>query len=749
MDEPAPEDQEAARAQETVTAARSSPGVLQLYALPLYALALFVSALLAFWIQPLIAKLLLPRYGGSPAVWTTTALFFQVMLLAGYLYAHLVTRLQAPAQVAVHAAILVAGLSALPFSVSSTEIAATSPAFSLLAVLGLSLGFPIFALSATAPLLQQWFSRTGHRHAPDPYFLYSASNAGSLFALIGYPLVLEPLLGLLEQTLAWSVACALSAALVMVCGVTAWRHASLRSAAAVAQAITPAAPLAWRLRGKWLLLAFAPSSLLLGVTQHITSEIAAAPLLWLIPLTIYILTFIVAFARAGAAFAAVVNRAQPLLVLLLVLVWPLNTFASVLVLHLVVFAVTAMMCHAELARTRPDARQLTSFYLWLAIGGAAGGAFNALIAPVLFDSILEYPLALALACALRPTPGQMHRRVSWKDAAPAVALSAGFAVLVYTGFRPFLHAWTTVVYLQVVGLTLYVSCRRPSQFALAVLCVLIATPAVHSAERLLERHRSFFGVHSVLRDDTGKFNVLMHGITVHGAQHIEPAKRLKPTAYYHGDSPIGHVFSVLGKGDALKRVAVVGMGTGTLACHRAAGREWTFYEIDPIVVRLAKDERYFDFLARCAPGARIEIGDGRLTLAKAPPRAFDLIVIDTFSSDAIPAHMITREALALYLNRIADGGVIAFHITNDYLDLVLVLARLALDARVAAYVPGLRFEIALDERLAALPSSWVVMARDAARLAPLEAAEGWVPLPPPSPGRVWTDDFSNVPGALK
>lgn len=743
MDEPPRENPEASGTQETVTAARSGPGVL-----PLYAVALFVSALLAFWIQPLIAKLLLPRYGGSPAVWTTAALFFQVMLLAGYLYAHLVTRLKPRAQVAVHTVVLIAALSALPFSVSPAAAAAAPPSLSLLAVLALSLGFPIFALSATAPLLQQWFSRTGHRHAADPYFLYSASNTGSLLALIGYPLVLEPLLGLREQTLAWSVACAVSAALVFACSVTVWRRSSANSTVAAAP-VAAAASLAWRVRGRWLLLAFAPSSLMLGVTQHITSEIAAAPLLWLIPLTIYILTFVIAFARTSAPVAIAVNRAQPILVMLLALVWPLNTFASVLVLHLVVFAVTAMMCHAELARTRPDPRHLTSFYLWLAIGGAAGGVFNALIAPVVFDSILEYPLALALACALRPVAQQVQRRASWKDVAPAGALAIGFGALLYTGFRPFTHAWTTVLYLQVVGVTLYLTWRRPPQFALAVLAVLIATPAVHSAERLLERHRSFFGLHSVLRDDTGQFNVLMHGITIHGAQYIDPAKRDKPTTYFHSDSPIGHVFSILGKADALERVAVVGMGAGTLACHRAPKREWTFYEIDPIVVRLAQDPRYFDFLARCAPGARIEIGDGRLTLAKAPPHAYDLIVIDTFSSDAIPAHMITREALALYMSRLAEGGVIAFHVTNEYLDLLPVLGRLALDARLAAYVPGIRFDIALDERLAALPSSWVVMARDAARLVPLDSAEGWVPLPPPVPGRLWTDDFSNVPGALK
>jgi hypothetical protein len=241
----------------------------------------------------------------------------------------------------------------------------------------------------------------------------------------------------------------------------------------------------------------------------------------------------------------------------------------------------------------------------------------------------------------------------------------------------------------------------------------------------------------------------MHGITIHGAQYIDPAKRTKPTTYYHADSPIGHVFSVLGRDAAITRVAAIGMGTGTVACHRAPGREWTFYEIDPVVVALAQDRRYFHFLAECAPHARIEVGDGRLTLARAPPHAYDLIIVDTFSSDAIPAHMMTREALALYLSRLTDKGVVAFHVTNQFLDLVPVLARLAADAGVAAYVPGPRFDLVLDDPLAALPSSWLVMSRDAARLAPLAAEEGWIPVPAPPPGRVWTDDFSNVLGALK
>lgn len=732
MDDTARKSLEASGAQEKV-------GAL----LPLYALALFASAFLAFWIQPLFAKLVLPRYGGSPAVWTTASLFFQVMLLAGYLYAHLLARVALRAQLALHALVVSVAMVTLPLNVAAID-AGSAPVLSLLAVLAVSLGVPFFALSATAPLLQQWFSRTGHPHASDPYFLYSASNAGSLMALVAYPLVFEPLLGLRQQTLAWSAACGVFAALLLMCGAGAWRrHTSPETSAS---AIT-VAPLSWRIRMRWLLLAFAPSSLMLGVTQHITSEIAAAPLLWLVPLTLYVLTFVLVFARRQVIPSRAVERVQPMLVIVLALAWPLNHHTSVLALHLAVFAVTALMCHGELARTRPAVGHLTAFYLWIAVGGAAGGAFNALVAPVAFDSVLEYPLALALACALR-RPSPQGATALWSVPLPALALAAGFAVLYATGFRPFTYsAWSAIVYLQVIGLVLYVTHRKPVQFALALLVVLLATPIVHLAERVLERHRSFFGVHSVLLDD--KFHVLMHGITIHGAQRIDPERRLIPTTYFHPDSPVAQLFSVLGRGDALRRVAVVGLGVGTLACHRAPGREFTFYEIDPVVVRLAQDPRYFSFLSGCAPNAPIVLGDGRLTLARAPDAAYDLIVMDSFASDAIPVHLVTREALALYLTKVSERGIVLFNVTNQYMDIVPVLARLARDAKVAAVVPGPRFDIALDDRLAALPSMWVAIARDPQRLAPLIAEEYWIPIPEPPSGRVWTDDFSNVLSALK
>jgi hypothetical protein len=496
---------------------------------------------------------------------------------------------------------------------------------------------------------------------------------------------------------------------------------------------------------RWMLLAFAPSSLMLGVTQHITSEIAAAPLLWLIPLTIYVLTFVIAFARRQVVSLSVVERIQPIAVILLVLAWPLNNQKSVLALHLAVFAITAMMCHAELARRRPAVSQLTEFYLSLSIGGAAGGVFNAIVAPLVFSSIVEYPIALAVACALRTVArGDRKPKIEWLA---MLGLAAILIALFASGVQPFAHGpLAVVVYLQAIGVLLYVASGRPPLFAAGVLTTVLLTPFIHSSEKILERHRSFFGVHTVVRDDTGKFNVLMHGITIHGAQWLDPKKRTTPITYFHIDSGIAQIFTVLGAD--MKRVAVLGMGAGVLACYRAPGRTFTFYEIDPVVVQLAQDTRYFTYLSECAPNARIGVGDGRLSIAKDPDRSYDLIAVDTFSSDSVPVHMITREALAIYLAKLAPNGVVVFQVTNQFIDFVPVLARLAADAGVTAVMPGPRLEIQFDERLAALPSRWVAMSRDPRRFDDLMEKESWKPLPP-ADGKPWTDDYSNVLGALK
>ena len=715
-------------------------------------MALLTAALLLFWIQPLYTKMALPYFGGAPAVWTTASMFFQFALLAGYLYAHVVSQtLSFRWQVFLHLALLALVCLVLPVRVGVDAGAAATqePVSALLSLLALGLGLPFFAIAATAPLLQRWFSHTAHAEAGDPYFLYVASNVGSMIALLGYPLAIEPLLGLAQQSVVWTAGYALLVLLIAACAAYAWRH---RDAMHSAHTAIRAAPgeVAWRERVLWMLLAFAPSSLMLGVTQHITSEIAAVPLLWLAPLALYVLTFINAFAQQPLVKLDWTIRLQPLLVILLALVWVLNIYLSVFVLHLLAFFVTALMCHGDLARRRPHTSHLTEFYFWIALGGALGGAFNALVAPLAFDSIVEYPLIIALACMLRPAPQPGAAGLRWTDIALPAVLAAAFVVLLHLGIRPLQQGKVFIVcYLEAVGVALYLMHRRPAQFGLAVAVTLLAMPYLHAVDEVLARHRSFFGVHTVLKDESGGFHVLMHGITIHGAQHLDPAKRLEPTAYFHRDGPLGQLFAALGTGGRFRQVALIGLGTGSAACYREPGREWTLFEIDPLVIEIAREPRWFSFLAGCAPDARVIAGDGRLALQTMPDGRFDLVIVDTFSSDAIPVHMITREAVMLYFRKLSERGVLMLHITNQYLDLAPMLAVAAADLGLAAMVPGFRLSFSSEARFAQMESHWMALARTPADLAALADQEGWQTPEVGRGRRSWTDDYSNVLQALK
>jgi len=693
----------------------------------------------------------LPFFGGAPAVWTTASMFFQIALLAGYLYAHLLSgSLRFGWQLLVHFALLVAVFLLLPVGIdaAAATAAAREPITALLRLLATGLGLPFFAIAATAPLLQRWFSHTRHADASDPYFLYVASNLGSMIALLSYPFVIEPALGLARQSLVWTAGYALLALLMVACAGAAWRN---RDPARAGE--TGSRGAAGRVsrgeRALWVLLAFAPSSLMLGVTQHITSEIAAVPLLWLAPLALYVFTFINAFARRPPLRLDWVSRAQPLLVLALALVWMLNVYLTVFVVHLLSFLVTALMCHGELARRRPPAAHLTEYYFWIALGGALGGAFNALVAPLVFDSILEYPLVIALASALRPAP-PAERGFAWTDLVVPAMLAVAFALLVHYGIHPLRLGKTAIVlYLEAVGVVLYLTRGRLVRFALAAAVTLLATPYVHAVDDVLVRHRSFFGVHTVLRDEARQFHVLLNGITVHGAQHLDPQLRYEPTTFYHRDGPLGQLFSALGRGGRFRHVALVGLGTGSAVCYREPQRTWSIFEIDPVVVQLARDSRWFDFLAHCAPGAKVVLGDGRLSLARVADRSYDLIILDTFSSDAIPVHMVTREAVALYFRKLAEHGVLIFHISNQYLDLVPVLSAIASDLGLTARVPGPRLLLPGEGRYSRMESNWMAIARTAADLAPLETEEGWEPPAARIAARPWTDDYSNILQALK
>jgi spermidine synthase len=720
-----------------------------LASLPLYGAALFLGAGLLFLVQPMFAKMVLPLLGGAPAVWNTAMVFFQACLLGGYVYAHVLTRNVPPAwQAAVHLALLAAAFATLPIAVAASwsPPAESAPVPWLIGLMAVSIGLPFFTVSATAPLLQRWFAQSGHAAAKDPYFLYGASNLGSMTALLAYPLLVEPTLTLANQAWAWTAGYGALAALIAACAFGLRRSAAASAPAAAA----PPAPLAWRTRLHWLALAIVPSSLMLGVTTHISTDVAAIPLLWVAPLALYLLTFVIAFARKPLLGPNSAVLAHTFAITCLVLTfWLSKKLPTDLSLHLLAFFVTALMCHCELARRRPEVGHLTEFYLWLSLGGVLGGAFNALLAPLLFTGAYEYVLVLIFACLLRPpqdmAPDKHARLID--VVLPLVLLAVLIPLNMMHGAYG-LHAGVVAasVYAVYSALALFSFRNRPLRFTLGVAAVLVAPLSAPDGARVIFHERSFFGIAHVTVSADGKWHFLRHGTTVHGAQAVAPDLQREPQTYYSRHSPIGQVFAAMEERADARDVAVIGLGTGTLACYRRPGQDWTFYEIDPIIDRLARDSRYFNYLSECAPEARTVLGDARISLARAANGVYDVFVLDAFSSDAVPMHLLTREALSLYLAKLAPDGILAFHISNRYLKLEPVVARLAADAGLSSlaqfHIPP--FVVGME-----VGSLWVVMTRTPEALEPFRQDERWRALAEQPGMSLWTDDFSNIISVLK
>lgn len=724
----------------------------------LFTVTIFLSAALLFVVQPMVAKMILPRAGGSPAVWTTSMLFFQTLLLAGYAYSHLLTRhLSRWAQVLTHGGVLGGACLALPLTLrGGSPDPASDPRPWLLMTLALSAGPMFFAVSTTAPLIQRWFSRTGHARAGDPYFLYAASNAGSVLGLLVFPFVLEPRFGLGEQGRGWSVLFVALAGLVMACGI-----ASAARSATGGVPIRPetrSAPIGWRRRAWWLVLAAVPSSLLLGVTQHITSEVATLPLLWVLPLLLYLVTWILAFSTGVAVASAHLGRwsAYGALLLALVMLSHATQPGGVIVLiHLAGFFALAWMCHRRLADDRPPADRLTEFYLWLSAGGVLGGVFNALIAPMVFRSVMEYPLAIAAALWLRPG---LEWRGSWRSwVGPGLSAAAvGGLMLALNAARHRMNlvpeSWEMMAVQAglpvLLGLLLLLRGGGRS-FAAGLLVMIVGSTWYFQSGALLHRQRTFFGVHKVVTDATGDWHLLLHGNTTHGLQKREGPLRDEPTTYYHRTGPIGHVIHTLTGLDRFRHAGLVGMGVGTLAAYARPQTTLVFFEIDRAVIDIATSGRYFWYIPRARGPVRSVLGDGRTSLSAWEGR-FDLIVLDAFSADAIPTHLLTLEAFRdVYLPRLEEGGLIAVHVSNRYFDLRPPLARVAQELSIAAAIARddlVPFEL---EQQGKYPSTWVVMARRSDDLARLLSNPGWHALTPADAGDLWTDDRASLLPLLK
>jgi hypothetical protein len=720
--------------------------------IPLFSATIFLSACLLFFVQPMFARLALPRLGGAPSVWNTCVLFFQTALLCGYLYANRVTRwLGVLKQARWHVGLLLLPFAFLPLALGEAQPPTTSnPVWWLLGMMTARVGVPFFIVSTSAPLLQRWFSALPTRAARDPYFLYAASNVGSMAALIGYPLVFEPTTGIVQQTRLWSVGYLVLVVLLVACAFYVNRYGKEPQPDQAGE--KESANVSVQDRLVWLVFSAVPSSLMLGVTTHISTNVAAVPLLWVVPLTLYLATFVLAFWSTGRLLHKWLVRLLPLSVLTSLGLIFVNFGAWwSIALHLATFLVCALVCHRELARRRPSVRHLTEYYLWLSFGGMLGGVFNSLLAPLVFSRVLEYPLALAAASLIRPSPG--FRRSKPESyvmlfAVPAVVsvicggLSAA-GLLGNIGWQPL---FLTLVFAVAIA---YMFANRPEAFGFAALMVvgIIAFLRPPSSGTTMFAGRSFFGVHRVLDAPDHSYHLLQHGVTTHGLQQMATASACDPTGYYHPSGPIGQLFSV--NENQFTNVAVIGLGTGALSCYSKAQDTWTFYEIDPMIEQIARNTRYFTYLAESSAHARVVLGDGRLTLQKATLGDYDLIVVDAFSSDAIPVHLLTREAVALYFSKLKPDGVLALHISNGYLNLEPVVAALSQQQQLFA-LANLDIHIPdSDAKVGRLPSHWVVLARSARPLTALVNRPGWHPPIPNVRVKPWTDDFSNILYILK
>jgi spermidine synthase len=771
----------------------------------LFSVTLCTSAGLLFWIQPLIAKTLLPLWGGTPAVWNTCLFFFQSMLLVGYVYALACSRwLSLWAQATLHVLLLLL-IATYVFrspvlAPVLTGLQLKYPTLGVLQTLLVSIGLPFFIISASNPLLQSWFSRLQHHRAVDPYFLFAASNAGSLIALVGFPSLLEPSLGLNEQYKLWRVGFAVLVTLTCAIAI-ALKPLATASTDPTHYKEAEDAPnnrlSVWR-RLRWLALSFVPSSLMLGVTTYITADVAAVPLLWVIPLALYLLTFVLAFTkrqlgphasrvqmsavrhesliergdesivRASRSFARE-TRAVPvfltraMFVAALVVTLILSTGATepawVLILaNLGFFFIAALMCHTQLANDRPSTTHLAEYYLWIAVGGALGSLFNVLIAPILFTRVVEYPLAIVLACMLqRVEPRGSDRNLSklrntnYLD----VIYPLGLFVLTVslTMLVPYLRASSSTIKLLIVpGIPLilinHFFRERPIRFALGLCAVMLASIYyTGDTSRTLHVSRNFFGTIRVTTDSMGRVNSLYSGNTVHGRQFVDQSRQCEPLSYHHENGPLGQVMAVFNASPANSRVGVIGLGVGAMAAYAKPDQQWTFYEIDPDVINMARNSQYFTYLQNCASGSvSVVEGDARLNLHSAPEGYYGLIVLDAFSSDAIPVHLITQQALDLYLSKLAEGGILAFHVSSRSLNLSPILADLAESRNLIC--------IAFDDSQPGSlegkdPSQWVVMARSEPEINYLSINSQWKRLSGRKGTRVWSDDFSNIVRAIR
>ena len=712
----------------------------------LFVLTVFTGSTLLFLVQPMVARLALPLLGGAPGVWNSAMVVFQLLLLAGYLYAHLLSRLPVRRQAAIHLALLLLASMTLPIRLA--DLPAPAPGWEVVwvpALFAATIG-PVFTLlAAQSSLMQRWYA--AGPHGRDPYRLYAVSNLGSFAGLVAFPFWLERDFSTSGQTGIWAGLYALLVVLVALAAATRWRSAG---EAAIVSA--PAQPVGWRRMALWLALAAVPSGLMLSTTTLLTTDLMAMPLLWVIPLAAYLLSFTVAF-TGGSIWLTILNRYAPVLLLMiggLAMISGGQANPAVALAMVALLFVLAVALHGRLYTLRPPPAQLTLFYLVMATGGAVGGIFTALVAPLIFDWVYEHALLLLAAALLIPQAGligpllRFWQSGRWRNAAAGLAvLGAGLIAWQLAGAVE--RGAGADIFLCVTGIVVLgiLATGYRAAFAAIFTLLLLGHGGLSTLALSMQGHRtrSYFGVYSVAevqaKGPEGALRRLNHGTTMHGEQWQDAARRDEPTGYYGRTSGIG---LALAAAPARAQVGIVGLGVGTLACYRQPGQAWTFYEIDPAVLRYSQD-RSFTFLADCAPNARVVIGDARLSLAGEPAARMDLLAVDAFSSDAIPMHLMTQEAFATYGRALAPDGVLLVHISNRFLDLAPMVAA---QARDGGWRGALRDDPGQPER-GLSPSIWIALSRDPQALEQLVARQpqAWSALPAPA-AEAWTDDRSSL-----
>jgi len=724
----------------------TKPGTISL---AVFSFTLLLSASLMFSVQPMVGKMLLPIVGGTPAGWIVAMAFFQIMLLAGYLLAHLFSTVTPRIHGILYIIGLLVGAYFLPLSFAGHSFETTPGAWQVFVLLSLTVGVPFIALSATSSTIQRLFTLTKHGSSSDPYFLYVASNLGSFAGLLLYPAIIEPLLAL-DQQAGWLQYGYFGLLVVALLCLTQAGGKEIKQA----EAKTPKPTLKRQL--EWMALAFVPSSLLLGVTIYITTDVISAPMVWVLPLALYLLTFVIAFAKQSRIKLPFMEGIHPYIVCIAVFFiclmqasW-LGSWSGV-VFYLAVFTAIALTCHMRLASLRPAGSHLTSFYLMMSVGGALGGVLNAFIVPGVFNRLIEFPLVLLASCMLNP-----DFRATSKMGIAFMALLALSVLLVNAppldiGVDSIMARMAfSCLLLIVLSFCVPVygeKLLKLQPLALLALGVFMVSQFVIADAAEFFRARNFYGtirLYDIKREVDGKemlIRYMRHGNTIHGNQMLEKGMDTVPTAYYAKIGPLGDIFGSLKP----KKVAVLGLGVGATNCHAAPGRNFTFFEIDPEVVTVAQEQ--FGFLSKCGnpKKLRIKIGDGRLELGKLKGEKFDLLIIDVFTSDSIPSHIVTREALQLYFEHISKGGVLALNISNRYFTLWDMIAATAATLGLETTA---RFD--LREKLPAYASNsiWVVLTRPGELPPALRKDKEWEKIIPDPDFRPWTDNYTNLLSTL-